>query len=136
MSVSFVAGDTDFLVGSADFLHSFFSTVAVRAEDGAWGSRFPTVMEDLYAGRIPAAKLSPALDELIRITAALVKWPPDAVVWDADDRSKRPPWGSDIAPSITNLANYFVTADGRDLLSVLGEAIESAGARQVDLTIA
>jgi hypothetical protein len=36
------------------------------------------------------------------------------------------------APSITNLANYFVTADGRDLLLVLGEVIELAGSRQVD----
>jgi hypothetical protein len=36
------------------------------------------------------------------------------------------------APSITNLANYFVTADGRDLLLVLGKVIELAGSRQVD----
>jgi hypothetical protein len=48
-------------------------------------------------------------------------------VWDVEDRSKRPPWGDDISPDITDLGNYFVTEDGRDLIDVVAEAIGYAG---------
>jgi hypothetical protein len=56
----------------------------------------------------------------------LAAFTPGEVVWDAEDRSRRPPWGEDIAPEITSLADYFVTEDGRDLLAVLDEAVRYA----------
>jgi hypothetical protein len=48
------------------------------------------------------------------------------VVWDIEDRSRRPPWGDDIAPEITSLADYFVTNDGKDLFEVLFAALDDA----------
>jgi hypothetical protein len=50
------------------------------------------------------------------------------VVWDIGGRSKRPPWGDDVAPEVTGLAKYFVTGDGRDLSDVLPAAVDDAGA--------
>ena len=48
MAVGFTVGFYYYSIGSADFLHSFFSTVAVNLEDGKWGSRFPVLMNELY----------------------------------------------------------------------------------------
>lgn len=39
-----------YVIGGADFLHSFFSTVACRLEGGAWGSRYSSIMNSLYQG--------------------------------------------------------------------------------------
>jgi len=49
--------------------------------------------------------------------------PPSQVVWDIEDRNAQPPWGKNIAPIITNLRNYFVSSTGRDLFSLLEEAL-------------
>lgn len=38
----------------------------------------------------------------------------------------RPPWGDDIDPSVTNLANYFVTSNGKSLLDEIDAALTEA----------
>ena len=48
------------------------------------------------------------------------------MIWDIEDRAKIPPWGSDISTDVTNLANYFVTSTGRDLIDLLKEALEAS----------
>lgn len=60
---------------------------------------------------------------------------PDKVVWDIDDLSKRPPWGSNISSDITDLSNYFVTSDGNDFLSVFFHALEKAKELRADIEI-
>jgi hypothetical protein len=67
-----------------------------------------------------------ARDELDTIRAELREHPPSHVVWDVHDRAKQPPWGDAISDHITDLGNYFVTSDGRDLFAVLGEAVDFA----------
>ena len=113
-------------VGSGDLLYSFFSTVAVRLEKEAWGSRFPVIMNELYAGKIPNKHLRHAEKELAQIKTELKKLPRTEVVWDFEDRSLRPPWGDYISDSVTDLSNYFVTNEGRPLLDVVGLAIHLA----------
>ena len=56
MAVGFTVGFYYYSIGSADFLHSFFSTVAVNLEGGKWGSRFPVLMNELYQGKLPVEK--------------------------------------------------------------------------------
>jgi len=92
-------------------------------------------MRDLYGGRLPAGKASQAIVELGSIEAALGQWPSEAVVWDAEDATRRPPWDVDIDRSITSLGNYFVTSDGRDLISVLRDALTFAASRRADVSI-
>ncbi len=43
---------------------------------------------------------------------------------DNEDLQAKPPWGTNISPEITDLSNYFVTSDGRDLFEVLSEALQ------------
>jgi 2,3-bisphosphoglycerate-dependent phosphoglycerate mutase len=113
-------------VGAASFFTSFFSTIAARLEPAGWGTRFPVLMLELYEGEVSGDHAAEARKELDTIREELRAHPPSAVVWDIHDRSKQPPWGDNIADGITDLGNYFVTSDGRDLFEVLAPALDFA----------
>lgn len=115
-----------FQVGSASFFYSFFSTIAVNLEEKQWGSLYPKIMNDFYQGHLLYKDVKTALEELNLIERGLRRMPTSRVIWDFDDLSKRPPWGDNISPSITNLADYFVTSDGERLFTVLVHALEKA----------
>ena len=126
MSLTIHVGEAAFEIGSPSFLRSFYSTVFVRLEKHSWGSRFPTIMKELYAGELVAASAGAAVAELATIAGELRELEPTEVVWNHEDLSQTPPWGSNIAPSITNMSEYFVTSDGRPLLDVLDAAFGEA----------
>ena len=69
------------------------------------------------------------------IAAELATLPPSAVIWDLENPAAQPPWGDAISTDITHLANYFVTADGRDLIWLLGECLDAALEDGADVTI-
>lgn len=123
------------MVGSQDFLHSFFSTVGHRLEPEGWGSRFPVVQNELYREEVSAERVATARSELAAIHEELKQFPPSDVVWDIEDLSARPPWGDDISPDITDLSNYFVTSEGRDLFEVFDEAFSYAERAEVGVRI-
>ena len=60
---------------------------------------------------------------------------PTPSVWDVDDLEARPPWGDETSDGITDVSDYFVTADGRELFEVLREALEHAQRTGVSLAI-
>ena len=122
----FTVGFYWFQIGTGDFLHSFFSTVALRLENGLWGSKYPVIMNELYQGELPANKTDLAIDELIQIREGLRGLSSEQVVWDIEDLSKQPPWGNKISPDITDLSSYFVTSDGEDFIGVLERALKTA----------
>jgi hypothetical protein len=134
MGVSFIVGDRQWEIGSGSFLHAFFSTVSANLEPKGWGSKFPSLTK-LYQGSLPSKEIDLALAELQTVKDELGKFPPSAVVWDIEDRSKRPPWGDKIASTITDLSNYFVTSNGKDLLSVLTDALMEAQKEKKDVSI-
>jgi 2,3-bisphosphoglycerate-dependent phosphoglycerate mutase len=113
-------------LGAASFFTSWFSTICVRLEKGSWGGRFPAIMNELYAGSLPADHIPEAMRELRIIQNEFGGFGADAIVWDHDDRTKQPPWGKNIAREVTSLANYFVTSDGKDLFLVIRNAFEEA----------
>lgn len=125
MGVGIQVGDIHYEIGAASFLHAFFSTISGNLED-RWGSHFPRLMNELYQGRLPPGGAASALVELAEVESRLAHLAPDRVIWDIEDRSKQPPWGNNIAPEITDLSNYFVTSDGRDLINVLRKALEAS----------
>ena len=124
-----------YTIGTADFLHAFFSTVCGRLENGKWGSRFPHLMNELYQGVLPVKHLAAGTEELSQIKQELVQFAPDQVIWDIDDRSLTPPWGDNISDDITDLSNYFVTSEGEDFLSVFAAALDKAQQRNASLKI-
>ena len=78
-------------IGSGDFLHAFFSTVAYNLENMKWGSRFPVIMKELYQGHLPKEHVDAAIGELAVISAELRDLSPDRVIWDIEDLSKQIP---------------------------------------------
>ena len=46
----------------------------------------------------------------------LSNYPPEELVYDINDRSKHAPWEGNISPVVTSCANFYTTADGKDLL--------------------
>lgn len=112
-------------IGPGGLLHSLFSTIAVRLEKGQWGSRFPTIMNDLYGGSIQASQHDNALRELQQIQQELETIGPEKVVWDMDNPSIPPPWGTEIGSHVTSMAHYYVTITGRDLIAEIFDNLES-----------
>jgi hypothetical protein len=135
MSVALFVQDKSFPVGSADFLHSFFSTISYRLEE-SWGARFPVMMSQLYAGAVSYELLDKLEEELKTARRELEGFAPSEVIWDIEDLSKRPPWGNNIADSITSLANYFTTAlDSEDLFDFLFRVIRYAKKKKSSIEI-
>ena len=122
-------------IGSGDFLYAFFSTIASNLENRIWGNRFPTIMTQLYQGKIDNASIAKALEELKIIKKELNQFSPDEIVWDLDDPSKQPPWGKNISSEITDLSNYFITNEGKDFIILLFNALDKAMELNTDLRI-
>ena len=124
-----------FPIGSADFLHSFFSTVSYHLEYRKWGSRFPVIMNEVYQGYLLPEHAEQAREELSVITAELKNLKPHQIIWDIDDLSKEPPWEVPISEEITDLANYFITSDGADFITIFNHALLKAIELQFPLEI-
>ena len=105
MAVGFKVAFFYYQIGHGDFLHSFFSTVSYNLENGKWGSRFPTIMNELYQGTLDKDNVETAIEELKKIQLELQAFSPDKVVWDIDDLSNQPPWGKNISNDITKIKN-------------------------------
>lgn len=126
MGVSLHTRTRSFEIGAASFFTSWFSTIYVRLENESWGVRFPAIMNDLYAGKLPADRVTDAFRELETIREEMSRFAPDAVVWDYEDRTKQAPWGTDVSPHVASLAEEFITSDGKDLFEVLRNAFDEA----------
>ena len=135
MAVGFTVGFYWFQIGTGDFLHSFFSTVAFNLENKKWGSRFPIIMNKLYQGKLEVEDVDKAIEELKVIQKELKAYGPEKVIWDIEDLSKQPPWGNEISKDITDLSNYFVTSDGEDFLSVFFRALVKAKEKNTSIEI-
>lgn len=135
MAVGFKVEFFWYQIGTGDFLHSFFSTIAYNLENKNWGSRFPVIMNELYQGKMNVENVDKAITELEIIKKELKKYPPQKVVWDIDDLSKQSPWIDNISKDITDLSNYFVTSDGADFLTIFLHALEKSKQMNCDLEI-
>jgi len=128
-------------VGTGSFLNSFFSTIYIKLEKSKWtgkskwGSKYPIIMNDLYNGKIKKEKMNDALIELDTLKKHLAKFSPKEVIWDFEDLNALSPWGDDISSDITDLSNYFVTSDGKNLLDVLEKAMNTSIEIEEDLDI-
>jgi 2,3-bisphosphoglycerate-dependent phosphoglycerate mutase len=120
-------------VGEDWFLHSFFSTIAYRLEPDGWGSRFPALMKDLYAGRLAPRRFPEAREELAAVRVGLTGRPPEERVFAYEDPGRPTPW--DVPPGATSLAGCFLTASGHNLLDVIEESISQASEISADVEI-
>ena len=121
MSVGLKAGYSWYQIGRSDYLESFFSTIAYYLEDKKWGSKYPYVMKKLYSGELSFKNVDNAINELKNIRDSLKKLDKEhnKIIWDARDLTiEVPKWAINPNNKVVSLANYYVTADGRDLIEV------------------
>lgn len=127
MAVGILVGDTFYYeIGTGDFVHSFFSTIAHNLEPKGWGTKFPILMRNLYNNQVDYKDIAGIKKELKEIENKLSKLKPDRVVWDIEDLSKLPPWGDNYSNKIKNLANYFATSEGKTFFEIFENAIQMA----------
>jgi 2,3-bisphosphoglycerate-dependent phosphoglycerate mutase len=122
-------------IGAPSFVHAFFSTISAHCEPNGWGSRFPHLITELYQGHLSSANANSALEELKSAKIQLSALSPSKVVWDIEDCLAKPPWGTNIAATITNLGNYFVSSTGRNVFELFEEALAAAASDKKDLIL-
>lgn len=128
----------DFLwypIGTGDFFHSFFSTICYNLEYKIWGSKYPLIMNELYQGKVKCHDIKKIQKELFSIQKKLSKLPPEKVVWDIEDLEKKPPWGNNISTDIKNLADYFITSEGDNLIEIIHEAFVQSEIEHQDVIV-
>ncbi|PDZ94056.1 hypothetical protein CON36_35845 [Bacillus cereus] len=135
MATGFKADFLWYRLGTADFVHSFFSTISFHLEKEGWGTRYPHLMKELYNGRLEFRNIPNAIKEAKEAREKLKLFSPSEVVWDIEDLSKQPPWGDNISADITDLSNYFYTSGGKDMFEMLFKACNEAMELEVDLEI-
>lgn len=134
MGVNFLVEKKVFNVGSASFLHCFFSTISYNLEPEGWGSRFPMLIKHLYMGQLSNENLSGLRDELHIVRAELEKLPVSRVIWDIEDPRKKIP-GGPLAKSVKTAADFFVTDVGTNLFDELEQAIDHAMKKKAHIAI-
>lgn len=135
MAIGFRVHFLWYQVGASDFLHAFFSTISYNLESNKWGSKYPYLMNELYQGKLSWKNADKAIEEIKDIENEFKNFKPSQVIWDIEDISKQPPWGDKISPEITDLSNYFVTSDGRDLIEVILMALNDSISEKTDIEI-
>ncbi len=101
-------------IGNSEIWHSVYSTLMVRT--GEFIRKVPYAVEFFKsAGCSPEHCLETAR-QINLVRDKLSNFPPEEVVYDMNDRGKRAPWEGNISPVVTSCANFYTTADGKDLL--------------------
>jgi len=129
MNIGINVGHSLYQIGRSDYLDSLFSTIAYYLENKKWGSVYPTVMLQLYKGEVSVTEADKAIEELKKIQDMLESLEKNSnpIIWDARDLSiKAPEWAINSNDGITNLRNYYVTPDGRDLIELIITALMDA----------
>ena len=112
-------------IGPGGLLYSLFSTIAFHLESGKWGSVFPLIMNELYSGKLEEANAQKALVEANAIKEGLSKLGPEQVIWDIENLSEKAPWGDEVGDHVKNVAMFYITVNGLNLVDELVENIES-----------
>lgn len=113
------------IIGPGGLLHALCSTIAVKLENGVWGSRFPLIQNELYQGELASQNARNAMDEAQTIKRELGALAPTELVWDIERPDAAPPWGDDVGAHVSNMAHYFVTSTGRNLVDEIIDNLES-----------
>jgi hypothetical protein len=121
-SVLRVGGQT-YDLGPSEMVDGLFATISYRLEPDGRGSRYPIVMNRLYAGAaVSPSDASAAKRELQEIDARLAALPPDRVVWSLSNLRRRDDSLLPVNHAARNVRDYFI-ANGRPLMTLLDEAV-------------
>ncbi len=66
-----------------------------------------------------------ALSEAKAIKEGLSNLPPEKVIWDIENLSEEAPWGNEIGEHIKNVAMFYMTKNGLNLVDELVDNIDA-----------
>ena len=132
MAISVMVGDNVFPLGSAQFVHCFFSTISFYCEPDGMGTRLTNLTGTLCEGELPWRQSGQALLELKYAHAALMTRQATELIWDVDNLQAAPPWDrNDISPKRASLGHYFITAEGVTLYHCFARALHLSAQQQI-----
>lgn len=120
-------------LGSASFIHCFYSTIDIRVSKSK--DEIPNALALLENRKLEAQLCFNAAREFNIIRDELSNYPPEKVIWDKFDLEKTPPWGNNISKTITSLGNYYLTAEGKDLIFELICFLQYAAENKKDVEL-
>ena len=118
-------------LGTASFVHCFYSTVDKYVPK----PEIPHALDFLKNGKLDFPDCLEAAREFNVIRDKLSTLSPNEVIWDMDNTRESPPWGNNYSPIITSLGNYFITADGDDLIYEIIKLLQYSYEKQFDIII-
>lgn len=136
MTVGFRVWRIIYEIGTADFLHAVFSTISHHLEPDGWGTKYPELMNDLFQGKMSHEHAEKAIQDIIEIREALMKYTHEDIVWDVYGIEKRPSECINIVTSHKNLPDCLWTKTGnRKVLDVMLQSFEYLKKKGGDITI-
>ena len=107
-------GNRFFDVGSEDIWKSIYYTAVVAFRYKK--RNIHKALAFMETGKCAAAEGYETARQFNLIRDEFAKIPPEKVVYDLNNRTKKAPWMNNLSPVITSFANLFTTAEGQDLL--------------------
>lgn len=129
-------GTETFDLGPPLIVEGLFATITYRLEPNGRGSRFPTVMNRLYAGRLEPSDVAAASRELEEIDTGLALLPSDRTVWSLTDLRRRDDRRLPVNRAAHNARDYFVAGDGLPLVTTLRAAARLCAEKNEPLELA
>lgn len=117
-------GKTSRELAPEETVEAMFTTIGCRLEPQGRGTRFPVVMDEVYAGYLTPARAADALKELDEIEACLRGIPVTHIVWSLADLRRRDDTGEAVNHKASNAFDYFIDVDGRPLLARLRDGVQ------------
>ena len=122
------------VLAPAQVTEALFATISYRLEPEGRATRFPIIMDCLYAGWLDSKDAPTALVELGHIEAGLKALPPDRWVWSFTDLRRIDDSHQPVNHAAANLYEYFIADDGQPLVAHLRRAVENSMLDRRDLT--
>ena len=101
-------------IGTSDILQSLYSTIRIRLN--YFIEKVPLAVNFLECGECDPIVAIETAKQFNLLRDELSKIAPQQAVYDFRDLHKRAPWEGRISLVITSCANFYTTADGKDLL--------------------
>ena len=101
-------------IGNSEIWHSVYSTLMVRT--GGFVRKVPYAVEFLKSAVCSPEHCLETARQINLVRDKLSNYPPEEAVYDMNDRGRRAPWEGNISLVVTSCANFYTTADGKDLL--------------------
>ena len=134
MSFTISTSDNELFVnvGSGDIWISLMSTVDIRLKNK---KNISYAVNFLHSGECSAEDALETAKQFNIIRDELSKFGPDKIIYDSEDLKKEAPWKDNISPTVTSCANFFTTADGKDLFSEIVNILTYAALNDTSVEI-